>query len=806
MLQSIYGGTTGGVSQGVDIGQLTGGVSQGVNVGQLTGGVSQGVNAGQLTGGTAAEPASGSYSQSATGNTNIDGILSGYKWTTTALTWRIPTSADQYDTNPGTAGIQYGDTARTSTFLAPTAAMTTATAEILNQMFGAVSGLSFTQAAASDTSADMSIGRSTADPSTNFNTAYAYYPTGSGTGLAGDSWYSDAYETFGSGYAYSTPVKGGYAWTTYIHEYGHNMGLKHGHQTGGPGNTAMSADRDSMEFSVMTYRSYVGQDMVATSGYQNEQWGFAQSLMMYDIAALQVMYGADFTTNNTNSVYTFSATTGQMFINGVGQGAPGGNRVFLTIWDGGGIDTYDFSNYTGNQSIDLTPGSWSLMSTTQRAHLGQGNYARGNVFNALQYNGDVRSLIENAIGGSGNDTMTGNDADNVLTGGAGSDSLIGGNGSDTASYQTATSRVVANLADASINTGDAAGDTYNSIENLTGSDIAGAGDALVGNSGRNILEGLAGNDQLFARAGDDVLYGGAGDDLLFGGLGADWLDGGADTDTVSYQEAGSGVVVDMLNASIQTGEAAGDQLINIENIIGSSFDDALCGNNGRNFLYGQDGNDVLFGRGGADVLYGGAGADTLFGGAGSDWLDGGAGFDYASYLDAGGAVTVDMNNPATNLGDAAGDQLIDIEGLVGSGFDDVLLGNNLGNAIFGADGNDVIYGRGGGDYLTGGAGADQFRFANAADAGDTISDFQRGLDTLQFSASGFGGGLTGGALAANRLVLGTAATQNFGQFIFDTSTSILYWDADGTGAGAKIAMMGLSNINTLSTSDFLINA
>ncbi|MDP3548644.1 MAG: hypothetical protein Q8S29_20920, partial [Phreatobacter sp.] len=274
--------------------------------------------------------ASGAYLQNTTGNQNIDGVLSGYKWTTTALTWRIPTSALQYDTNSSLAGIQYGDTARTSTFLAPTAAMATAVATILDTMFGAVSGLSFTQKASSDTSADMSIGRSTATSS--FGTAYAYYPTGSGTGLSGDSWFSDAYDTWGGGYAYNNPVKGGYAWATYIHEFGHNMGLKHGQETGGPANTAMAADRDGMEFSIMTYRSYVGGPV---NGYTNEEWGFAQSLMMYDIAALQTMYGADFTTNSGNTTYTFSSTTGEMFINGVGQGAPGGNRVFLTIWDGG---------------------------------------------------------------------------------------------------------------------------------------------------------------------------------------------------------------------------------------------------------------------------------------------------------------------------------------------------------------------------------------------------------------------------------------------------------------------------------------
>lgn len=436
--------------------------------------------------------ASGSLSQGATGDPNIDGILSGYKWTTTALTWRIPTAATDYDTNPSLAGIQYSDMARVNSFLSPTAAMDTATTEIFSKMFGGVSGLTFTKTTAGDATADLTIGRSTAVTG-DFETAYAYYPFGPGTGLSGDSWYSDNYDGFGSGYALNNPVKGGYAWITFIHEYGHNMGLKHGHETTGGVAGAMASDRDGMEFSVMTYRSYVGGP---TTGYTNEAWGFAQTLMMYDIAALQVMYGANFTTNNGNSVYTFSATTGEMFINGVGQGAPGGNRIFLTIWDGGGTDTYDFSNYTTNQSIDLTPGGWSLMSSVQQANLGGTNLARANVYNALQYNGDVRSLIENAIGGSGNDTITGNAANNTLDGGTGIDIVFGGLGHD-------------------------------SLFGGRGNDV------LDGSDGNDSLSGNRENDSIYGGRGNDVLLGGPGADLLFGNRDDDYIDGGTENDQLT---------------------------------------------------------------------------------------------------------------------------------------------------------------------------------------------------------------------------------------------------------------------------------
>ena len=93
----------------------------------------------------------------------------------------------------------------------------------------------------------------------------------------------------------------------------------------------------------MTYRGYIGATVDEESGYSNETWGFPQTLMMYDIAALQRMYGANFTFNSGNTTYSWNPTTGAFSINGAVQWTPGGNRVFMTIWDGGGKDTYDLS-------------------------------------------------------------------------------------------------------------------------------------------------------------------------------------------------------------------------------------------------------------------------------------------------------------------------------------------------------------------------------------------------------------------------------------------------------------------------------
>ena len=165
----------------------------------------------------------------------------------------------------------------------------------------------------------------------------------------------------------------------------------------------------------MTYRSYLGGPI---TGYTNEQWGYPQTFMMSDIAALQTMYGADYTYHSGNTVYSWTPGSGITYVDGVAWLTPGGNRIFMTIWDGGGIDTYDFSAYTTGVTIDLGPGDYSIGSPAQLAYLGGGNYAHGNVYNAYLFQGDARSYIENAIGGSGNDFIYGNDIANDLKGAA----------------------------------------------------------------------------------------------------------------------------------------------------------------------------------------------------------------------------------------------------------------------------------------------------------------------------------------------------------------------------------------------------
>jgi len=343
-----------------------------------------------------------------TGNQDIDGVLSGSGWSGLNLTYSFPTNASYY-------GSGYGSGEPQDNFGALNASQSRVAREVF-AMIASVTNLSFTEISETSTN-HATVRLANADTP---STAWSYFPDQAAEG--GDVWFGRSNGWF------DAPVLGSYGYYGFIHEILHAVGLKHGNETSGFG--AMTAARDSMEFSATTYRSYVG---AAGQYVENETWGYAQSLMMYDIAALQHMYGADFITNSGNTVYRWDPATGQEFINGIGQNVPGGNRIFMTIWDGGGKDTYDFSNYATNLNVDLRPGQWSRLSTGQIAQLGEGQYARGNIANALTYQGDVRSLIENAIGGAGNDVIIGNGLANSLKGGAGADRLSGLQGNDVLS-------------------------------------------------------------------------------------------------------------------------------------------------------------------------------------------------------------------------------------------------------------------------------------------------------------------------------------------------------------------------------------
>jgi len=270
------------------------------------------------------------------------------------------------------------------------------------------------------------------------------------------------------------------------------------------------------------------------------------------------------------------------------------------------------------------------------------------------------------VGGAGSDAFVGANLNDHLLGGPGADVLNGGPNEDTAEYTNSSVGLTADLSNQLNNTGDAAGDTYISIERLRG----GSGnDHLVGDGNINHLEG---------------------------GPGADTLDGRGGLDFAKYGSATIGVTASLADPSVNTGDAAGDVYLSIEGLIGSSFSDILIGDSSDNQLDG--GSSAIVDSNGNEIGNGNS----------ADVLDGGQGFDYARYQTFSPnhqphqhvvGVTASLADPSINTFDAKGDTYFSIEGLIGSDFDDTLIGDAGNNRLVGGLGS---------DKLTGGAGADIF--------------------------------------------------------------------------------------------------
>nr|WP_244489932.1 calcium-binding protein [Rhizobium sp. Leaf391] len=307
----------------------------------------------------------------------------------------------------------------------------------------------------------------------------------------------------------------------------------------------------------------------------------------------------------------------------------------------------------------------------------------------------------------------------------------------------------------------------------------------------------------------DTLDGGDGNDVLVGGAGADVLIGGAGADTASYDGATSGLVASLANPSGNTGDATGDTYSAIENLIGTGFADQLYGNNADNNINGGVGDDFLKGYGGIDTLDGGDGNDVLVGGAGADLLIGGAGADTASYDGATEGLIASLGNSSINTGEAEGDTYNNVENLTGSNFSDTLNGSNtINNVIRGGGGDDLIKGYTGNDTLEGGAGADAFIFNTALNETtnvDTILDFSSADDTIQLDDAFFSAITgTGTMLSGYFKNLDAAAIDANDRILYEKSTGDLFYDADGSGSGARIKFAEVSINTNLTYQDFFI--
>jgi Ca2+-binding RTX toxin-like protein len=471
---------------------------------------------------------------------------------------------------------------------------------------------------------------------------------------------------------------------TIFHELGHALTLKHTSPNQAPNQSPyLLASEQNNNYTVMHY------DVDTAGGFNNVtdpakgEWDY-RHFQLYDVYALQLRYGVNTSTNAGNTTHTAAST--------------GVDQWLRVLWDASGTDTIDMSAQTRSQVINLGSGTFSNVGPTA------GNNPTGsNLAIALG------AQIENATGGSGNDTINGDQFNNIIRGNAGNDTLTGGDGNDIFQYSgssngfdtinggngsdtiiaTAANTIIGLQGVSGVETFSSGGfanvslllTTGNDNYNFNGSTFTGIS-FINASNGDDTVTGPAAATVFIGGAGNDTLTGGAGNDTFrYNGTsnGFDIVNGGGGTNTITATAANTTIgvlgisnittitaggfsnVVLQLSTGNDNYNFSGNTLTGLARIDGNTGDDNIVGSNGANTIWGGDGIDTLNGNGGNDRLVGGAGNDTIIGGAGTIDVAVFAGLQ-ASYTIATNAGTVTItDNQASVDGNDGVDTVSSIE-------------------------------------------------------------------------------------------------------------------------------------------------
>ncbi len=439
----------------------------------------------------------------ATGVRDIDALISTGRWgvsssSPTVITYSFPGYGGTFSINP-TSG--YGPSSGTGhpwNGFAPLTTYQQQQVRAVLQSISNVANIVFQEVSDDATSAgDIRYAFSSSVSSSSAASAFLPGGTyslatniGTATAKAGDVWInSSTYRSF-------NPVSGSFDYTVLLHETMHALGLKHPFEAGETG-VVLPTDRNVIPMTLMSYDEGPGTDSFLSV--------YPAQPMSLDVSALQYLYGANRSANAGDNTYTQNTD----------------NPTWLEIWDTGGNDTIVLSGYRG-ATLDLQPNSWSKIGNG--IDIGYTSTWAGTLYI------EPNVTIENAVGGSGNDTITGNDANNSLDGGGGNDILYGGAGNDTFDWDASLRGgndvfyggagndiyVLNSSSDTIVEYANEGADTvyvsfsYSlgnlpNIENLRA--FGSTGVTLTGNAAENILDGGGGNDTINGGAGIDwVIY------------------------------------------------------------------------------------------------------------------------------------------------------------------------------------------------------------------------------------------------------------------------------------------------------------
>ncbi|WP_409317210.1 beta strand repeat-containing protein [Pseudomonas sp. KCJK9016] len=476
---------------------------------------------------------------------------------------------------------------------------------------------------------------------------------------------------------------------------------------------------------------------------------------------------------------------------------------YATFEGGAGDDIY-YVNGGGVTIIEQEGGGNDEIRVSWNTHTMAANVERMTYTGTAAFTGYGNASDNIITGGIGND---------VLYGGGGADQFIGGAGMDTVSYDDSTTGVSINLK-TGVNTGIATGDTYNSIEAMTGSKY---NDVFVGSSAALAFNGGLGLDMVSyessdsavtidlktnANAGDaagdtfagieifqgtrfaDTFLGSTANDNFVGGAGADVFDGREGIDTVWYANNATAVNINLQTGVSQGGDAEGDVFINIESLIGTNFNDTLIGNAAANGLEGGLGNDVIYGGDGNDVIYG-----SLYTPLGPFAVNVAAGGPQADLLYGGNGDDIIVGAPDDRGTQAFGE----------AGNDTITVAYGMAD---GGEGNDLLTGIGAGYSLFGGAGADKLVLqggpgsAFGGEDNDTYTVNTSKLVTIQDTGTSSGDKLILSNISAQQLLL-----DRVGNDLFLHQYSVFEGQTPEDGVRLKDWFAGSNTIEYIQTSD-----